>query len=215
MGICGGAMQCDEVVMERNRSKNSQKVLEVRNFCWSDDLYELCSPLLQKDIRLNHSEMQYVLRAIRQRLETKPWDWKGPNKPLKSAVDAGCTDLVFVMLHAGMNPTEADLRGVTALHDAAFLGREDMCSILLDGRAEPNFMDCHRQTPLFFAAKTDVCKMLCDAQADVTGMNSRGQTALHFAGIGGLRDVVDWLSQRSSQETVDRKIAAVQLQSIT
>jgi len=120
--------------------------------------------------------------------------------PLKSAVDAGCADLVFVMLEAGMDPDEADVRCVTALHDAAFAGRADICRILLDGRAKVNTCDRHGQTPLFFAGTTNICMLLCDCQADVNIVNSKGQTALHLAGRAGLRDVVEFLLKRCSKE---------------
>jgi len=120
------------------------------NLCWTGDLYELCRPLLDPDVTLNHSEQQYALRAVTQRMKAPPWDWNGPDKPLKSAVDAGAVELVFVMLQAGMDPDEADKKGVTALHDAVFAGRMDVCRILLEGCAKVDPRDRHGQTPLFF-----------------------------------------------------------------
>jgi len=174
----------------------------VPNLCWTDDLYELCCPVLNPDVKLNHSEQQYALRAITQRLKVTPWDWQGPDRPLKSAVDAGCTDLVFVMLEAGMSVDEADVRGVTALHDAVFAGRLDICKILLDGRASVNIRDRHGQTPLFFVGAVDICKLLCEAQADVSMVNTKGQTALHLAGRAGLREVLNELTEQVSKAVV-------------
>lgn len=207
--ICGTSEEKDPVIVERTQPKTLQAV----NCCWSDDLYELCSPLLQPNPNLTHSEQQYVLRAIRQRLKNKPnrpkpgvafsWDWKGPTKPLKSAVDAGCLDLVFIMLEGSMDPNEADPRGVTGLHDASFGGRADICRVMLEGKAEVDPVDRHGQTPLFFAGNVDVCKLLCERQADVGKVNIKGQTPLHLAGRGGLRDVVEWLSQNGGQATLD------------
>merc|ERR1719201_2223976 len=64
----------------------------------SRDLYELACPLLDPNMKLNHHQQQYVLRAVAQRLKNPPWDWGGPGRPLQIAIDAGRTDLVYVML---------------------------------------------------------------------------------------------------------------------
>lgn len=182
----------------RARSQSRRPVL---NCCWSDDLYELCRPLLDPNVKLNHSEQQYALRAVRQRLKATPWDWKGPDKPLKCAIDADNAELVLAMLEAGMDPREANARGVTALHTAAFAGRVVICRLLLDGHANVNSLDCHGQTPLFFGGTVEICDLLYEQQADVTLVNSKGQTALHHAGRAGFRDVLDWFSKRCTKDT--------------
>jgi len=174
----------------------------IPNLCWTDDLYELCSPLLTATVKLNHSERQYVLRAVRQRLKAPPHDWRGADKPLKSAVDANCPDLVFLMLEAGMDPDEATPLGITALHDAVFEGRADICRILLDGGASVNILDRYGQSPLFFAPTVQICRLLCEAQADTYLVNKQGQTALHLAGRAGFREVLEWLTANCSDDVV-------------
>lgn len=178
---------------------------EARSNCWTEDLYELSSPLLDNDMKLNHSQKQYALRAVAQRLKTPPWDWKGPGTALKSAVDAQCSELVYVMLQGGMNPDEADSRGVTSLHSASFLGRADICRLLLDGEANANVLDRHGQSPLFFAPNTQVCRLLAGFNADINLVNNNGQSALHFAARAGLRDVLQWFTERSSKSMIDLK----------
>lgn len=188
------------------KSKGTNEVKQVvPQLRWSDDLWDLCSPLMDPDVTMNHSEQQYALRAVRQHLKAGLWDWKGPARPLSSAAKAGCADLVFVMLECGMSPDEADVRGSTPLHAATFAGRADICNILLEGKANVNSLERHGQTPLFFAGTLEVCSLLCESQADPTVVNSKSQTALHLAGRAGLRDVVEFLFKRCSKNVQNLK----------
>lgn len=206
IGASGLCRICGKYMLK----KKPVKQREAPNLCWTEDLYELCRPLLEQGkpdpaFGLHHSEQQYCLRAVSQRLEKTPWDWKGPENPLKMAVDAKCADLVFVMLHAGMDPNDSDHRGVTGLHDAVFMGRIDICRILLDGGADVNAPDRHNQSPLFFVDGVDICTLLVERQADIDMLNTKGQTALHLAARAGFRDVVDFLTNRAGQDIVHLK----------
>jgi len=98
--------------------------------------------------------------------------------------------LMRVLLLASADPNEMNGKGVSLLHRVAYDGHLDGIKLLIDATADPNALDQHGQTPLFFAPNKAVCAALVNVGADVNAVNLKGQSALHLAGRAGLSEVL-------------------------
>ena len=114
--------------------------------------------------------------------------------PICEAAKAGDLARVAALLKADPKSVSSreDLKG-TALHWAAFKGRADMVSLLLENGADANAETWLGLTPLHAAAvggNTNVVKLLLARQAKVDARDiSIGCTPLHCAAIAGSTEV--------------------------
>ncbi|XP_050670966.1 ankyrin repeat domain-containing protein 27-like [Leptidea sinapis] len=77
-----------------------------------------------------------------------------------------------------------DSNGVTALHDAARFGLDELCNILILNKANVNITNRKGQTPLHLAAlnnKSVVLRCLLNNGANINAIDLSGNTALHDA----------------------------------
>jgi len=105
-----------------------------------------------------------------------------------------------VLLEGGANIESTNVKGHTALHNAAVNGNLDACRLLLDWGAKVDSLDVGNTTPLYFAAKEghlSVVKLLVERGADVSIKCKSGKTARDRTGINGKKDVAEWLNSIS------------------
>jgi len=166
------------------------------------DLYKVSKPLLE--LSLGAQAQARTLRTVELALTrgASPATWKGPGTPLRAGVDAQSVPFVQVLLKARGDPNEDGPLGTRLLHLAAASGQEEMCRSLLEARADSNTVDCHGQTPLFFAPSPAICEELLAQRADINVVSLGGQTAMHAAATAGHSHTLLWLAKRSSQALV-------------
>eukprot|EP00930_Biecheleria_cincta_P048370 TRINITY_DN33696_c0_g1_i1.p1 TRINITY_DN33696_c0_g1~~TRINITY_DN33696_c0_g1_i1.p1 ORF type:complete len:422 (-),score=79.95 TRINITY_DN33696_c0_g1_i1:414-1679(-) len=162
-------------------------------------LFKAAQPLLKAD-GPQRAKIP-ALRAVETILKNgaSPNEWQGSGCPLREAVRAHSIELVQALLKGKADAAESDDKGVSLLHLAVFDGQDEICKLLLASGVDPNFTDCHGQTPLFFAPTRAVCNTLYKSHADMNAMNLKGQSALHLAAKAGLGEVLVWMSTRVSQ----------------
>eukprot|EP00929_Paragymnodinium_shiwhaense_P120075 TRINITY_DN91980_c0_g1_i1.p1 TRINITY_DN91980_c0_g1~~TRINITY_DN91980_c0_g1_i1.p1 ORF type:complete len:830 (+),score=241.76 TRINITY_DN91980_c0_g1_i1:97-2586(+) len=132
-------------------------------------------------------------------------NWEGPGTALEAAVNADHAELVQILLANRAEATAETKRKCSLLHMAAFKGNEEICSMLLRNLADPNAVDPHGQTPIFFAGNTKVCMLLLKRTADINAINVFGQTCLHLTAKAGLASVLEWMSQRCHESVLQLK----------
>jgi hypothetical protein len=119
--------------------------------------------------------------------------------PARAAVQANSTDFLLLLIKARADVNEKDSKRVSLLHTAAYSGQSELCRNLLEAEADPNTMDCHGQSPVFFAPNRATCEVLYKSHADMHILNLKGQSAVHLAARAGLSDVLLWFSGRVSR----------------
>ena len=114
-------------------------------------------------------------------------------EPLLEAVRRGDPERVRTIVESGV-PVDAEAaNGMTALHLAAFLGRESIAAFLLSRGADVNDEALNGITPLIRASAeghVDVVKLLVAAGADTDHETTAGETAATLARKNGRDDVV-------------------------
>ena len=96
--------------------------------------------------------------------------------------------------------------GKTALHQAAANNNENICTLLIDAKAQLNPQDENDNTPIMLAALAkarDVVTMLATRGADVAVKNKQQQTLFHILSSTGQHDLIqlvtDIVNKRSEQ----------------
>jgi ankyrin repeat protein len=135
---------------------------------------------------------------------------------LQMAVRDRMEDIAEILLRLGADVNlKAHQNGYTALHYAADKGDEDLVSLLLTHKADPNITDRRKQSPLHIAAdggEEDIVKKLVAAGADVLLEDNLKRTAgrtadiqaqqtFHFA-AEAYHNITEFLKEK---ETVKRK----------
>lgn len=93
---------------------------------------------------------------------------------LHVAADAGCVDMVKVLLEAGADVDVRDTWEETPLHFAARKGSSETCQVLLAKGAELDAVNSNGVTPLVASAKAgneSVCQFLLDRGATCQGLS--------------------------------------------
>lgn len=104
--------------------------------------------------------------------------------PLILATLANDSAMVELLVRYRPDPDIQADGGMTALHAAAFHGRDRCSPMIIALRANPNILDARGRSPLHVAARqghTNVVTQLCDAGADVDFRDREGNSALMLA----------------------------------
>jgi ankyrin repeat protein len=124
----------------------------------------------------------------------------GQNKhrPLTKAAMDGQLKVVKLLLQRGANADATGRWGGTALHWAAFVGREEMATFLLSNGADAHRRDAYGRIPLIAACwkgHLGVVRVLVQhtGPQGLEETDDYGRTALHRAARGGHEDVVAYL----------------------
>ena len=90
------------------------------------------------------------------------------NTPLRNSVFHGKTEIVQMLIDAGVDVNMRDGMGATCLHDAVYLGKPEIARMLIGAGADLNVQDKHGNVPLHWAAdygEVKIAKILIDAGA--------------------------------------------------
>jgi quinoprotein dehydrogenase-associated probable ABC transporter substrate-binding protein len=111
-----------------------------------------------------------------------------PLDELANAVVADDAERVRYLIAHGVDLNARFLDGTTALTNATRFGFNDLVTVLLDGKADPNATDISEWTPLMFAAWIDdpaVVRQLVKAGGKLELADTKGLTALGVAAQNG------------------------------
>ena len=137
--------------------------------------------------------------------ETSLWSDISQDTYLK-AVRQERMDIIRNLVDYAQDPNPANEGGFTLLHVAAFLGRAEVCKLLLDHCAEKNPRDnFNGETPLHQAAsygEAEVCKVLLQNGADKNPRDDAGRTPIHWAANGGEAEVCKVLLQHGADKNI-------------
>ena len=101
--------------------------------------------------------------------------------------------------------TTKDLDGNTALHLAAWFGKEDILKFLLENGADRKAFGPRKlipfQTAIIERRALNIAKLLFEDESDLTTRDENGNTALHLAASQGKEDVLSFLIEKGA----DRK----------
>lgn len=121
------------------------------------------------------------------------------NRDLLAATAKGQKEQVLNLLAQGAQPDPTEPigycgHGIHALGLAAWVKQEEICKILIDHKADVNYADIDKKTPLMYAAQrsdfdndydpatsTAICKLLIDHGALVNAYCLTGKTPLIYA----------------------------------
>jgi len=104
--------------------------------------------------------------------------------------------------------------GITPLHLATSMGREEVVEFLLAHHADPSAASQWLGTPLHLAARNGhvgVVKLLVESKCDLAAGERRGKTALHLAARYGRKDVVTILLAAGSDVSAGDREGATPL----
>ncbi len=111
-----------------------------------------------------------------------------PLDELANAIVADDAERVRYLLAHGADVNARFLDGTTALTNATRFGFNDLVTVLIDGKADPNGTDISEWTPLMFAAwidDPDIVRQLVKAGAKLELADTNGLTALGVAAQNG------------------------------
>ncbi len=131
---------------------------------------------------------------------------------LQAAVDQGEVAAVRQLLEAGTSPNGRASGGWTALHRAAYGGKEEIARVLLDAGASTKAKDNQGFTPLHWAVyegrapgAQDVAKLLVVRGADINARDKAGSTPLFWAVWQGNRELADFLLAHGADPAIKGK----------
>ncbi|KAL0961929.1 hypothetical protein UPYG_G00333500 [Umbra pygmaea] len=130
--------------------------------------------------------------------------------PLHLAAQNGSASLVRLLVEKHLASIDAlSLSKQTALHLAAISGQLDVCSTLLNLRADITATDIHGQTPLHLAAENDhseVVKLFLKHRPELATLaNMEGATCTHIAATKGSLAVIRELLNQGGVTTLSNK----------
>lgn len=123
---------------------------------------------------------------------------------LMSAVAHGSINCAKYLIENGASVNAKNFAGYSALHWAAYTGREETLQLLLDQHADIEARTEDGKTPLHIAAfrgHLTFVQELLKKGADINAVSSNGWTALHYALISNQKSLCKFL--------IDNKIQAL------
>ena len=142
------------------------------------------------------SVIKVLLANGKTNLEVKA---KNGDNALMLAAYKGNLAVVKALIARGAQVNRPDW---TALHYAAYMGHQEIVSLLLEHSAYIDAEAPNKNTPIMMAALAGhiyVVKLLLDEGADATLKNDRGFTAMDLAIQGKHKDIVEGLQFRLNQ----------------
>ncbi|KAJ3522587.1 hypothetical protein NMY22_g11830 [Coprinellus aureogranulatus] len=132
---------------------------------------------------------------------------ESPEPALRAAFDKDAPiDVLELMLEKGADPNaQGGQYNNTCLHWACLIGRENVVSLLLKYRANPDIQDGSQGTPLHNACRLGHAKcaqVLLDAGANINARNMALRTDLHEACFNGHVDCVKLLLERGVDASI-------------
>jgi ankyrin repeat protein len=125
---------------------------------------------------------------------------------LVQAAGKGQTEIVKLLLNEGIDPSQSDPHGNTALHVAARGNKVDMADLMIAAGLGINVRNNFGQTPLILAVEQGNSQMimwLLGKKADVAVGDFRGKTALKVA-LQGKKDehqaIISMLKKAGAKE---------------
>jgi len=109
-------------------------------------------------------------------------------------------EMASLLIKNGADVNARDIRGITALMQAASEGHNKTVKLLIESGADVNAQEALGLTPLMFAipAKTETMKLLINGGADVNRATGTGRTALISAARSGDTDAVKMLLDKKA-----------------
>jgi len=124
--------------------------------------------LFIEEIRKPRSKQNLNLVRDLINLDTINMQDNDGNTPLKNAVQQGKTEIVQMLIDAGVDVNMRDDVGSTRLHDAVYFGKPEIARMLIEAGADVNVQDEDGNTPLHWAAdygEVKIAKILIGAGA--------------------------------------------------
>ncbi|KAH5548778.1 protein SSH4 [Parastagonospora nodorum] len=138
---------------------------------------------------------------------------------LHEAAVYGHSKCVELLCNANANTDIQTIKyGRAALHDVAWMGNKECVEILLKHGADPNILDKHNRTPLFFACldvvNEEKAELLLDTLleqnvplSEINKLTKRGRTPLREAAAHGFEHVVEKLIKTADSSNDSASLA--------
>ena len=175
----------------------------------------------RRDVRLDSGEL---LMSLQPNAVLAP-SAGGPGAVLRSAASKGAEELVRSLLRRGVSPFECNENGETPLHCAALHGRDTICRLLLEHRADSHTKDLFEQSPYHIAIVNSHLSVVQVFEPSATAIDitpfSQRASAMHQAAAVGdpvkvlacLAESDDALEETFSNLVTPLHVAALNAQS--
>lgn len=127
---------------------------------------------------------------------------------LSLAAERGYTELVKILLQAGVNVDDAKASWKTALQEAVEAGHLETAQVLLSGGADPNAAAGRKEPPLHIARIKGNEQMVClvlNVGADIHAVSYTEKTVVDAAEEGGNQAILSVLKRKQTQIPAPRK----------
>ena len=131
-------------------------------------------------------------------------DFSFQSSLIKAVVDDNINLLTF-LININISPDATDDKGLTALLNGSYYGRDKAVSILLQANANPDLRTDNGTTPLFEAAQkghSDIVSILLQANANSNIQRDDCTTPLFVAAQNGHSDIVSILLQANANSNI-------------
>jgi hypothetical protein len=159
----------------------------------------------------DHSRLLSTIEVARYTTDFNKYDLNGWTQNNTKSISGlhvaaffGLGTITQLLLADGAHVMAKDSEGQTALHWAAYNGREEVVRLLLErSDLDVNWKDHRKRTALHLAAMAgheQVVRQLL-TRSDINSKDDSDKTALHYAAIYGHEAVMRWLLDRSDVDT--------------
>ncbi|GES57670.1 hypothetical protein ATEIFO6365_0001095900 [Aspergillus terreus] len=135
--------------------------------------------------------VKLVEYLVGERVDLNVSEKKGGQTALHCAAQDGLEEMVQILLRSNAAKDAQDSIKRTPLYLAAFHGRVEVVSALINGKADPHLADEDGWQPVFVAYDNhQILEMLLDSGANIDAKTNGGLTALHGAALGYTESVI-------------------------
>ncbi|MGH0190065.1 UNVERIFIED_CONTAM: hypothetical protein FKN15_042154 [Acipenser sinensis] len=200
--VAAGRRPCMEDVPE-DRPQECEQMINLMQRCWSQEARR--RPCFadeegsEKDIisTMTKRDLSIFKKMLKEEHVTMVFE--DNYSLLHYAVATGDTEIVKQVLSFGAKVDSQSVNGYTPLIIAALYKYPDLCSLLIEHKADVNLSDEDKWTPLHFASQNGddrIVRLLLDSNADVNAKERDGWAPLHLASQNGHENVVRVLLPR-------------------